>query len=157
MWALKLCSGTVVFKSYTWSTAWLYLPRESWPMCLMSSLLQFFHFLFCLVLANAWIVFFSSELAWVSAPCGSHCWDCTVAVSKISDNRFEARLPSKFLVSYGNRLVWLCSVCACLFAFLLLTLLPSPQSPEYFEFSGCSSPLCTPRIQQALYKKEIES
>lgn len=35
--------------------------------------LQLFHFSLCLVLTNAWIVFFSSALAWVSVLHGSHC------------------------------------------------------------------------------------
>lgn len=47
------------------------VPCEGQPMCLMLSLLQFFHFR--LILANGWIVFFSSELARVSILRGSHC------------------------------------------------------------------------------------
>lgn len=50
---------------------------------------------FRVCLANVRIVFFSSKLAQVSVLHGSHCWDCTVSVSWISDNRFEAGLPSQ--------------------------------------------------------------
>lgn len=40
--------------------------------------LQFFHFSSCQVVANAWIVFFSSAPALVLH--GSHCWNCSCCV-----------------------------------------------------------------------------
>lgn len=53
----------------------------------------------------------------------------------------------------------LCGYAQCMPACLLfssLTLIPSPQSPKYFQLKGCfASPLCTPGVQQALCVKTV--
>lgn len=89
--------------------------------------LQFLHVCFCVVLANPWVVFLSSAPARESV-LHAVTAEVAVSVSCISHNSVGARLPSEFLVWYGNSWCGYCSLCSFQFAVFLSTSFFSPTS-----------------------------